>query len=160
MWIQTIFGGNIGVRSIAESGFGVQLKVGNNSIIEKSHTIFSPSVSLGEHVKVGTIQTNARQDNGIPLRSQVEFPASAMPPLPFVGAAASLFFIATVETGFCGIYCVGRGLNEPLLHPAIFFLGPPRLPFPNFSPPNVYIIFDENSKYNRQDYKTSNRGEP
>src|SRR5215470_4522318 len=42
----------------------------------------------------------------------------------------------------------------------VLTLTPPLFPFPNFSPPNVYIIFDENSKYNRQDYKTSNRGQP
>ena len=78
----TVFRGDIGVRSIAQSDFGTQLKVGNDSIIERSHILLSPSVSMGEDVTVGLVQTNTRQDNGIALRTQMAFPASAMPPLP------------------------------------------------------------------------------
>src|SRR5215471_9048739 len=129
MWIQTIFGGNIGVRSIAESGFGVQLKVGNNSVIEKSHTIFSPSVSLGEHVKVGTIQTNVRQDNGIPLRSQVEFPALAMPALPFVGAAANEDSNIIVES--CQVVAIQPGIYGALSVNGTIVLNPGFYSFSN-----------------------------
>jgi len=84
----TVFRGDIGVHSIAESSFGVQLKVGTDSILEKSHTVFSPSVSLGRDVRVGTVRTNVLQDNGIRLGSPVVFPAQVMPPLPLAPAPA------------------------------------------------------------------------
>jgi hypothetical protein len=83
------FRGDIGVRSTAEAGFGVQLKVGSGSIIERNHRLISPSVSLGRDVTLGMIQTNQLQDNGIPLGSSTAFPAPVMPPLPLAPAPAS-----------------------------------------------------------------------
>lgn len=80
--------GDIGVHSIAESNSGIQLKIGTDSVIESNHHVFSPSVSLGHDVKVGIVQTNMLQDNGIHLGSLVAFPASVMPPLPLAPTPA------------------------------------------------------------------------
>ena len=93
----TAFQGDIGVRSIAEASFGMQLKVGAGSTIEKSYSVFSPSVSLGRDVRVGVVWTNALQDNGIRLGSPLAFPAQVMPPLPLAPAPTISGESVTVE---------------------------------------------------------------
>jgi hypothetical protein len=78
----TVFGGDVGVRSTAESSIGSQLKVGTGSVVQRSHGLFSPSISLGRNVTMGIIHTDQLNDDGVNLGSAAAFPASTMPPLP------------------------------------------------------------------------------
>ena len=90
--------GDIGIHAIAVASFGTQLKVGVESSVEGCR-LYSPSVSLGRNVAAGIIQTNWRQDDGIPLGSLAPFPAAVMPPLPLVPAFQSGGSDVSVEQG-------------------------------------------------------------
>ena len=79
-----VFGGDIGVHAVAQSSFGFQLTIGSETVIEPSHPVFSPSISLGRGVRLGSMSANSIEDNGIALGSLEPFPASSMPPLPLV----------------------------------------------------------------------------
>jgi hypothetical protein len=83
-----IHGGDLGVHAIAESRQGFQLTLGAGSIIDTCRNLFSPTVCLGEDVTLGTIHTNQLEDDSIPLRSALAFPAATMPPLPLARAPA------------------------------------------------------------------------
>jgi hypothetical protein len=83
-----LLGGEIGVHSFAEPKFGVQMKVGANSKIERSHDLFSPSITLGHGVDLGILQTDVLTDDGIALHNPDPFKISAMPPLPLVPVTA------------------------------------------------------------------------
>jgi hypothetical protein len=83
----TAFGGDIGVRSTAEQGFGIQLKIGAGSVVQRSQSVLSPSVLLGRNVRIGVVETNSIEDNGVPLGPLVTFPAAAMPALPLAPAS-------------------------------------------------------------------------
>jgi len=83
-------GGDIGVRSTAATAFGPQLSVASNCIVDLQHTVFSPSVVLGNGSSTGEVQTNSIQNNGGHFAGQSTFPATTMPPLPlaFPGGSA------------------------------------------------------------------------
>jgi hypothetical protein len=67
----SVCGGDVGVRSRAESSIGSQLKVGNGSVVQRSHGLFSPSISLGRNVRMGIIHTSQLNDDGVNLASAV-----------------------------------------------------------------------------------------
>lgn len=85
----TINSGDIGVRSVAPSSFGSQLKIGNLSTVQSTHNVLAPSVTLGLLASVGDVQTTTLTNNGGSLHTQAAFPAAAMPSLPLAGAPVS-----------------------------------------------------------------------
>jgi Pro-kumamolisin, activation domain len=81
-----VTGADIGVRSADRDDDGGQLSVGGGSVIAPEHAIVAPSVALGHHVRCGSIRTDALVDHSIPLRAELPFPVSLMPPLPLAPA--------------------------------------------------------------------------
>jgi Pro-kumamolisin, activation domain/Subtilase family len=75
-------GGAVGVHAVAEPAFGVQLRIGSESRLDRARDVYSPSVSLGRDVELGVIQANSIDDDGVAIGCPVSYPAAAMPPLP------------------------------------------------------------------------------
>jgi Pro-kumamolisin, activation domain len=75
-------GGDIGVHAIAQSSYGVQLKAGARSVIDERYNVYSPSIRLEKHVKVGVVQTNSLDDDGVAIGSPLPFPVRTMPAPP------------------------------------------------------------------------------
>jgi hypothetical protein len=78
----SVFFGDVGVRTPAVSTFGTQLAVGPYSAVDSGFNLLAPSVALGPNSRVGDVQTSSLQNNGGTLGTLGPFPASAMPPLP------------------------------------------------------------------------------
>ena len=81
--------GDLGVRSIAETSRGVQLKIGKDSLVQPEHVVISPSVAIGRNVKLGMVRANQFTDDGIALSPLESFSAAAMPPLPLASVSSS-----------------------------------------------------------------------
>ena len=79
-------GGDIGVESLANPSFGPQLKIGTQVLVDTTHTLYSPSVTLGAQSSVGGVLTNALTSNGAMHGSVSTFPATGMPSAPLAGA--------------------------------------------------------------------------
>lgn len=92
-------GGDIGVRSRSRESGGAQLIVGSRSRIWRDHEVIAPSVTLGDDVECGRILTDVFTDDGIPLRSEHPFPASAMPTLPLASVTSTGSQVVTVAEG-------------------------------------------------------------
>jgi Pro-kumamolisin, activation domain len=84
-----VTGGDLGIRSRAERKDGSQLRIGSDSVAGQGHYVISPSVTLGRHVRVGQVQTDALVDDGIRLGAEEPFPAADMPALPLAPVLAA-----------------------------------------------------------------------
>jgi hypothetical protein len=89
-------GGNIGVGTTA--GSSPQLTVGSQDQLDINHTLFAPSISVGNHAQVGAVDTNSLTNNGGQVGTQSSYPSS-MPPLPAVFAATPGTTNVTVAQG-------------------------------------------------------------
>jgi hypothetical protein len=79
----TVTGGDLGVEYPAPSNGQAQLMVGDFDQTDSTHSLLSPSVSLGPHAQVGDVQTNGLQNNGANALGKVApFPGPAMPAGP------------------------------------------------------------------------------
>jgi hypothetical protein len=77
-----VHGGDVGVHAIAQQTYGFQFSAGTGSIIDERYNVYSPTVSLGKDVKVGIMQTNTVDDDGVSLQSPVPYPGTTMPAPP------------------------------------------------------------------------------
>ncbi len=89
-------GGDIGVGTTA--GASPQLTVGSGDLLDNLHTLFAPSISVGNLAIAGPVDTNALTNNGGQVGTQSSYPAS-MPPLPAVFARTPGTTNVTVAQG-------------------------------------------------------------
>jgi hypothetical protein len=94
-----VMGGDIGVRSRSRDSGSAQLIMGAHSRSWPDQTVIAPSVALGDDVECGRILADELIDDGIPLRSEHPFPASAMPALPLASATSAGSQAVTVAEG-------------------------------------------------------------
>ncbi|MGC2525599.1 MAG: hypothetical protein WA417_23595, partial [Stellaceae bacterium] len=76
-----VWGGDVGVHAIAEAAYGAQLRICRRCDIDPCRNLYAPSVLLAREVRLGVLQANRLEDDGIILGSPVPYPAAAMPPL-------------------------------------------------------------------------------
>ncbi len=89
-------GGNIGVAT--SNGSSPQLTVGSQDQLDINHTLFAPSISVGNLAQVGAVDTNSLTNNGGQVGTQSSYP-SPMPPLPAVFASTPGSTNVTVAQG-------------------------------------------------------------
>ncbi len=75
-------GGNVGVHRAAPSAFGSQLRVGAGTQIDKTKTVFAPTVSLASGAAVGALDTTSLQNSGGTFTSEAAWSGAAMPVPP------------------------------------------------------------------------------
>ena len=78
-------GGDLGVRSVSDQINTGQLRIGSDSVVQPTRTIYAPAITLGRNVAVGALGTSRFTDDGIALAPLAPFPAQ-MPPLPLAPA--------------------------------------------------------------------------
>ncbi len=89
-------GGDIGVAT--SNGSSPQLTVGGQDQLDINHTLFAPSISIGNLAQVGAVDTNSLTNNGGQVGTQRAYPAS-MPSLPAIFAATPGTANVTVAQG-------------------------------------------------------------
>ena len=94
-----VWGGDVGVHAIAEAAYGAQLRIGRRCDIDPCRNLYAPSVALAREVRLGILQANRLEDDGIILGSPVPYPAAAMPPLPLAAGPAGAGADVTVAAG-------------------------------------------------------------
>ena len=72
----------MGIHAIAAATSGVQCCIGSDSRLDADRDVYVPTLSIGYDARLGVIQANSVLDNGIAISSPVDYPATAMPPLP------------------------------------------------------------------------------
>lgn len=119
-----IQGGDVGVHAIAEQRYGSQVTIGTCSIVDDFYNLYSPTVTLGNDVKLGIMQANSVDDDGVPLQSPVKFPGTTMPapPLgpriqPTVERDSTVVPTCEVVTFVSGYYGAVTVLGTLLLNP-------------------------------------------
>ena len=84
-----VYGGHVGVRSVATRTAGYQLVIGAETQIEHCHEVFAQSTLLGKDVRIGRINTNALLDDDVSIGPVFTFPATEMPALPLAPSPAA-----------------------------------------------------------------------
>jgi hypothetical protein len=117
--------GDIGIHAIAQTTYGFQLKAGSCTGIDKQYNVYSPSILLGKDVKLGIVQTNNLNDDGISIRSPLPFPGVTMPAPPFApvltaGGADVTVQANEVEALLPGSYGNVKVIGILLLNPGLY----------------------------------------
>jgi Pro-kumamolisin, activation domain len=121
-------GGDIGVATTA--GSGPQLTVGSQDQLDVAHTLFAPSISVGNLTQVGAVDTNSLTNNGGQVGTQSAYPPS-MPPLPAIFAATPGATNITVAQGHQ--QTLSPGSFGALTNNGVVFLNPGTYSFSSVS---------------------------
>ena len=92
-------GGDFGVAAVGASTAGTQLTVGSGDVLDQTHTLYSPSISLGSSSLVGDVAANTLTNGGGRFGTDVPYPTSPMPLMPLPPAATPGTQNVTVATG-------------------------------------------------------------
>ena len=112
-------GGDIGVAS--SIGSSPQLTVGSQDQLDINHTLFAPSIAVGNLATVGAVDTNSLANSGGHIGTQSSYPSS-MPPVPAVFAATPGTTNVTVASG--QQRTLSPGQYGALIDNGIVFLNP------------------------------------
>ena len=121
----TVLGGDVGVAALATQSFGLQMVVGNFSLVDPGYDLLAPSIQLNRGAFVGDVETSSLMNDGGVLRLQAPLP-SPMPPVPLALASAPGTSDVTVDRlGFQeltpGAYGALTVNGTLLLQPGVFF---------------------------------------
>jgi hypothetical protein len=91
-------GGDMGVGVVGATSGTAQLVVGSQDLLDPSHTLYAPSISIAAASSVGDVATNTLQNSGGRFGAQVPYPIP-MPLLPLALGANPSSNNITVSAG-------------------------------------------------------------